>query len=88
MTYKVELHRQAEKKLDRLDKTTSRRIQFCIDQLANGPFDPRISNEVKMAPERRYSRVGDWRIIYRIDEPNQAIFITAIQHRSKAYEHL
>jgi mRNA interferase RelE/StbE len=88
MTYKVELHRQAEKKLDRLDKTTSRRIHSCIDQLANGPFDPRISNEVKMAPERRYSRVGDWRIIYRIDELSRIIFITAIQHRSKAYEHL
>jgi mRNA-degrading endonuclease RelE of RelBE toxin-antitoxin system len=88
MTYKVELHRQAEKKLDRLDKTTSRRIHCCIDQLANGLFDPRISNEVKMAPERRYARVGNWRIIYRIDEANQTIFTTAIQHRSKAYEHL
>jgi len=48
-------------------------------------LDKRISNEVKMNPERRYAKVGDWRIMYRIVEEGRIVFITAIQHRSKAY---
>jgi len=56
-----------------------------LDQLAENPLDKRISNEVKMNPERRYAKVGDWRIMYRIVEEGRIVFITAIQHRSKAY---
>jgi len=85
MNYKIKLHRQAEKELDRLDQVTAERIQLRLDELANNPLDKRISNEVKMKPERRYAKVGDWRIIYRIEEEGDVVFITAIQHRSKAY---
>jgi mRNA-degrading endonuclease RelE of RelBE toxin-antitoxin system len=36
-------------------------------------------------PESRYSRVGDWRIIYQVEEEEQTINITAIRPRSRAY---
>jgi len=85
MTCKVQLHHQAEKALDRLDQVTAERIQLRLEELAKNPLDQRISNEVKMQPGRRYAKVGDWRIIYRIEEEGRVVFITAIQHRSKAY---
>jgi len=85
MTCKVQLHHQAEKALDRLDQVTAERIQLRLEELAKNPLDQRISNEVKMQPGRRYAKVGDWRIIYRIEEEDRVVFITAIQHRSKAY---
>jgi len=66
MTCKVQLHHQAEKALDRLDQVTAERIQLRLEELAKNPLDQRISNEVKMQPGRRYAKVGDWRIIYRI----------------------
>jgi mRNA-degrading endonuclease RelE of RelBE toxin-antitoxin system len=38
-----------------------------------------------MEEDRKYSRVGDWRVIFRVEVQESIIFITAIQHRSKAY---
>ncbi len=36
----------------------------------------------------RYSRVGDWRIIYEINAEKDTVFIIAIQHRSRVYKDL
>ena len=85
MTYKVELTRQAEKALDRLDRVTEKRLRDRLKELSLNPYDSRLSNDVIMEEGKRYSKVGDWRIIFRIEAPNMVIFVTAIQHRSKAY---
>jgi mRNA-degrading endonuclease RelE of RelBE toxin-antitoxin system len=34
------------------------------------------------------SRVGDWRIIYQINQAEKIIFIESIQSRQKAYKKL
>jgi mRNA-degrading endonuclease RelE of RelBE toxin-antitoxin system len=37
--------------------------------------------------EGKYSsRVGDWRIIYLISQPEEAVFVEAIHSRQKAYK--
>jgi mRNA-degrading endonuclease RelE of RelBE toxin-antitoxin system len=38
-----------------------------------------------MEPGQRTSRVGDWRIIYRVDEARQEIMVIAFRPRGKAY---
>ena len=85
MTYRVELARQAEKALDRLDRITEKRLRDRLKELSFNPYDPRLSNDVIMEEGKKYSRVGDWRVIYRVEAENRVIFVTAIQHRSKAY---
>jgi mRNA interferase RelE/StbE len=85
VTFRVQLFRQPEKELDRLDRVAEKRIRDRLKELALAPYDARLSQPVKMAEGRRSSRVGDWRIIYRIDEGERVIFVMAIQHRSKAY---
>lgn len=85
MTYKVELARQAEKALDRLDRVTEKRIRDRLKELSLNPYNPRISKDVIMEAGKKYSKVGDWRVIFRVEEQEKIIFITAIQHRSKAY---
>jgi mRNA-degrading endonuclease RelE of RelBE toxin-antitoxin system len=40
---------------------------------------------METAPASRYSRVGDWRIIYQVEEEEQVINIAAIRPRSGAY---
>jgi mRNA interferase RelE/StbE len=85
VTYNVELARQAEKALDRLDRVTEKRLRDRVKELSLNPYDPRLSNDVIMEGGKRYSKVGDWRMIFRIEAPNRVIFVTAIQHRSKAY---
>ena len=85
MSYKVEFSRQGEKDLRRLDQVILGRLRTRIDELAQNPFNPRISRQMETDPESRYSRVGDWRIIYQVEEDQQTINISAIRPRSRAY---
>jgi mRNA interferase RelE/StbE len=31
-------------------------------------------------------RVGDWRVLYEIDDAARTVLVVAVRHRSKAYE--
>jgi len=86
MSYRIELYREAEKTLDGLDRATARRIESRIEELAQDPLSPRLSRQMATAKGRRYSRVGDWRIIYRVNEAAGILDIVAIRPRSRAYE--
>ena len=85
MSYGVKLSLPAKKQLDRLDQVTARRLDDRLKELAVDPYDTRISKAVKMEPGQRTSRVGDWRIIYRVNAINQDIMIIAFRPRGKAY---
>lgn len=86
MKYEVRPSRQVEKELERLDRSTLQRIQTRIDELAGNPLNPRLSRQLEMDPERRYSRVGHWRIIFAVNEAEQVLEVAAVQHRSKVYK--
>ena len=85
MSYRVQLSLPAKKQLDRLDQVTAKRLDGRLKELAFDPYSARISKAVKMEPGQRTSRVGDWRIIYRIHEINQEIMVIAFRRRGKAY---
>ena len=85
MSYRVQLSLPAKKQLDRLDQVTARRLDDRLKELAFDPYANRISKAVKMEPGQRTSRVGDWRIIYRVNEINQGIMVMAFRPRGKAY---
>ena len=85
MSYRIALYREAEKTLDGLDRTTARRIEAKIDKLALDPFSPRLSRQMETVKDQRYSRVGDWRIIFRVNEADGILDIVAIKPRGKAY---
>jgi mRNA interferase RelE/StbE len=84
--YQVRPSRQAEKELERLDRITLKRIQTRIDELADNPLNPRLSKQLEMDPEKRYSRVGNWRIIFAVNEAEKVLEVAAVQHRSKVYK--
>jgi mRNA-degrading endonuclease RelE of RelBE toxin-antitoxin system len=85
MKYAVSLAKEAIKELERMDRKTEQRIQKRLDELALNPYDPRISNEVKMVAGQRYSRVGDRRIFFKIDDNSQRLEVIAIRPRGRAY---
>lgn len=86
MSYRVEVHHQAAKELKRLDRTTIRRIEAKIAELAQDPFNSRFSRQMETDPGVRYFRVGDWRIIYRVNETERTLDIMAVRPRSSAYK--
>jgi mRNA interferase RelE/StbE len=85
MRYRIDLYREAEKTLDSVDRTTARRIEAKIEELTRDPFPPRLSRQMETVKDRRYSRVGDWRIIFRFIEADGILDIVAIKPRGKAY---
>jgi mRNA-degrading endonuclease RelE of RelBE toxin-antitoxin system len=43
VNYRISIAHEAEKILDHLDRPTERRIRYRLVQLAEDPFDPRLS---------------------------------------------
>ena len=68
-----------------LDKSLVRRIYQRLQELALDPYSPRISKPLKMLAGQRSSRVGEWRITYRILD-DEVLEILTIVPRGKAYE--
>jgi mRNA interferase RelE/StbE len=83
--YIVELTSEAERDLNRLDRTSERRIRERLKELAPDPYSPRFSKPLKMFPGTRTARVGDWRILYEIAEPERLLRVTAVRPRREAY---
>ena len=85
MSYQASLSTEARKTLNKLDRTLSGLIVKRLEELHQDPLNPHLSRQMETDPESRYSRVGDWRIIYQVEEETQTINITAIRPRSRAY---
>ena len=85
--WQVIIHRKAEKILKRLDGDTLERIRRAIRGLA---IEPRPEGVKKLAGyDTLYRlRVGDWRIIYAIEEEMVIVLVLEISTRGGAYRDL
>lgn len=86
MSYSLRHAKPFLKSLKSLDQVTIRRIHQRLQELAENPFDPRLSGQVEMEQGKHKSRVGDWRIFYKVDEVNKIIEVLAVRPRQKAYK--
>ena len=79
--------RKAERTLRRLPRDVRQRLRAAIDSLA---VDPRPLGCLKLvSSETLYRiRVGDWRIIYAIEDDRLAILIVNVTPRGGAYRNL
>lgn len=82
--YSVTIHPHAEREIKRLDKPIKKRINAAILALAS---DPRPHGCVKVIIEENTwrVRVGDWRVIYLVDDGNDAVIVIRVAHRSRSY---
>jgi mRNA interferase RelE/StbE len=69
------------------DPPLARKLARCFRQLER---NPRRHNNIKrltgkLAGRLRF-RVGDWRVIYRIDDRARQVHVLVISHRSEAYD--
>jgi len=67
--YEIWLTREAQASYQSADKTLLRRLNRCFDELRQNPYEhPNIRrSKGPLAGQRRY-RIGDWRVIYRVDD--------------------
>lgn len=81
--YKIELLPSAQKDLDRLRGKIFSNIKKEIIQLSG---NPRPYGSLKLTNEEGYLiRMGNYRVLYRIDDKAKEIFIYRVKQRKEAY---
>jgi mRNA interferase RelE/StbE len=82
MAYEVLASRAAQRDLRRLPPETRQRIHDAIRALRE---DPRGKAQ-KLAAEDAYRvRVGDYRIVFRVDDEAREVLIARVKHRRDVY---
>lgn len=86
MTYQVQIHREAKRKLQTLSVPDRHRITERIMDLAQNPDDPTLDVKPLVGSFLWRMRVGDWRIIYDRQDEVRVIAIERIRPRGDAYK--
>ena len=85
-TWRIETKRQVKSVLRRLPKPLCKRIEQAIDALAHDPLPP---GSRKLTGYDYYRiRVGDWRIVYSVDNDILVVVIVEVSSRGGAYRNL
>ena len=87
MAYRIQFTRNAENALAKLDRRLLIRVKAKIFELAD---NPRPTGSARLAGHRHYSRIriGDYRVIYRVDDQSNLVEISRIAHRRELYRDL
>ncbi len=84
VSFEIQWKRSAERDLRNIDKQYIPRIVKTIESLAANPFPFQYCK--LRGTERLYRiRVGDYRVIYQVDNEAKIVIIYYIRHRREAY---
>jgi mRNA interferase RelE/StbE len=83
-SYRIDFRGSAERELHRIERQMVPRIVAAIEALAD---EPRPLGTRKLAgSEHTYRiRVGDYRVVYTINDSQRAISVERVRHRRDAY---
>ena len=74
----------AQKELNRLPNKIALKISSAIVELASDPFPPNFKKLQSQNNTYRI-RIGNYRIIYALDNSSKLIYVARIRHRKDAY---
>ncbi|MCB0338728.1 MAG: type II toxin-antitoxin system RelE/ParE family toxin [Bdellovibrionales bacterium] len=83
-SYKVTLKKSVEKDLRRIDRVQVPKIVSAIQALSENPF-PANSRKLVGSTKTYRVRLGDYRVLYIVDEAVREIEVQAVRHRKDAY---
>lgn len=86
-SYNIIFKPSVEKDLRSLPRAMVARIFERVEALRDDPL-PRRSLKLAAAEELYRIRVGDYRVIYAVDEDNQQVIVHYVRHRRDAYRQL
>ena len=86
MTYPVEISSSAAKSLATIDKKTRLRIVGAIELLAVDPRPPGVKLLHGGEQGRWRARVGDYRIVYTIEDDRLIVLVLRVAHRREVYD--
>lgn len=87
MAYEIEFTRAAVKAFDKLQVKDRRRLSDALDELER---DPHSQGSRKIAGSEGLFRVrvGDYRIVYRVEEEQLVVLVVRLGHRKDVYRGL
>ncbi len=84
-SYRIAVKPSAARELDKLPGPVVARIMPRLEVLAENPRPPGCK-KLKGGDKVWRIRVGDYRVVYTIDDDDLLVEITRIRHRSDIYE--
>jgi mRNA interferase RelE/StbE len=85
VNYSVVIKSSGQKELDALDDAVFSRIDRRILALAENPR-PAGCKKLKGHKDQWRIRIGDWRVVYFIDDSARRVSITRVAHRREVYD--
>lgn len=87
MAYRIEFAPRAERQFKALDRSIQMRLSRRIDSLTG---NPRPQGTKKLAGEEDLYRlrVGNYRIIYQVQEKRLIVLVVSVGHRADVYRAL
>ena len=83
MAYKVDITNKARKQFNALPSVIKPRVSEAINDLAD---NPRPHQCIKLEADLGYRiSVGDYRVLYAIDDRAQLVVVYRVKHRREAY---
>ncbi len=84
MTYRLSVPKAVQKQLDALPQKIHRRVSEHILALTDNPRPPGCI-KLKGYKDQYRIRIGDYRVLYEIDDRRQLVSVRQIRHRREAY---
>jgi len=86
LAWTIEFTAKAEKALAKMDKpTASRIVRFLLDRAATEPRGSGKSLSGPLGEFWRY-RVGDYRVLAKIEDERLVVLVVDVGHRSQVYK--
>jgi mRNA interferase RelE/StbE len=83
--YRILFTKSADKTLRKLPRNTAQRIRRSLDDLATNPYAEHLDvTKLQNRPGYRL-RVGDWRVIYEIENDQLIILVLLVGSRGEVY---
>jgi mRNA interferase RelE/StbE len=81
--YEISISNVVKKQLDKIDFTSAKRITTKLLELEK---TPRPTGCIKLKGENGYRmRIGNYRVLYEINDKSKEIIIYKVAHRKEAY---
>ena len=83
--YRILFTKQADRALRKMSRSTARLIREKLDQLATDPY-VRHPNVTRLQGRPGFRlRVGDWRVIYELEDDRLMVLVLKIAPRGEVY---
>ncbi|MDN5696618.1 MAG: type II toxin-antitoxin system RelE/ParE family toxin [Rubrobacter sp.] len=83
MAYSLYVRSRADRELGKLPREAQDRLDAAIDALAD---NPKPSASIKLqGREGHRLRVGDYRVLYLVDETHREVTVYRVAHRREVY---